>query len=149
MTELGPNHLRALSVRLEAIDHWLERLECALLPIGRSPFRPPVLQPPPGQQERIRCTVETLRGALVAILREKGLSAERETVSLRAAALPFLLSMRATVEEIAPRYMRGYGALSPRAQQELEEIVSELERRVAELEEALAGGGPGGSPPSP
>ncbi len=131
MTALNENQRRILFQRLKAIDNALFELECALHPISQhSLFRSRVV----GLSEAHRTWVEEfsrrLRARIRDILAQKGALAPPESVTVRQAALPYLLAIEHSLEELGPNPMRGYGSLSGEARRELEAIVSELKERL-------------------
>ncbi len=140
MTDLNENHRRILFQRLKAIDHALFDLECALHPIHqRSPFRSRIA----GLSEAHRTWVEDfsrrLRARMWDILAQKGALIPPDTVTVRQAAMPYLLTIEHLLEELGPNSMRGYGSLSGGARRELETIVSELQEQLAEFKTKING----------
>jgi hypothetical protein len=138
MTALNENHRRILFNRLEAIDNSLYELECALDPISlHSPFRSRIANVTNAQREAVNSFSMRLRACMGEILSDKGVLIRAQKVSLNRAALPYLLAIRFSIEELGPKHMKGYGDLSDSARRELEAIISELDDLVAEFEAKL------------
>jgi len=138
MTDLTENHRRILFHRLEAIDNSLFELECALDPISlQSPFRSRITGLTVAQREMVESFNRRLRTRMCEILSKKGVPIPPQVVSVSRAAMPYLLAIQISLEELGPKHMRGYGKLSDSARRELEGIVSELEGLVSQFEAKL------------
>ncbi|HXX44249.1 MAG TPA: hypothetical protein VEJ38_05940 [Candidatus Acidoferrales bacterium] len=87
------------------------------------------------QRETIQDYVARLRSKLVRVLEGQGIRREGASIHALHAIHVALGSIDIAVEELKPRYMRGYGEVPEAAAAELSEIVENLCGLVAEFDQ--------------
>jgi hypothetical protein len=88
----------------------------------------------PQQREKIQDYVARLRSKLVHVLERQGIPREGASIQGLHAIHVALGSIDIAVEELKPRYMRGYGEVPEAVGAELSEIVENLRGVVAEFD---------------
>ena len=78
-----------------------------------------------------------IRAQLVRVLDRPDMPRPDELIPVSRAMYTSLTAIDIAVEELKPRYMRGYGAISPTLATDLEEISSDLRASIAEVNQYL------------
>jgi hypothetical protein len=94
----------------------------------------------PAQRRVIEDYIARIRASLVRILDGQGISREQPSIPASRAIAFTLVSIDIAVEELKPKYMRGYGAVTVAAGRDLNKIAGELHGLIAGLDKYLAGG---------
>ena len=95
----------------------------------------------PEQRRAIEDCIARVRASLIRILEGQGISRDQPPVPASRAVAFTLVSIDVAVEELKPKYMRGYGAVPVAAGRDLNKIVAELHGLVSGFDRYLAGGG--------
>lgn len=138
---LNKNHVRRLRITCEHIDDLLCRIEEALY-VSTSKAAFPHYTPDlsPAQQRTIEDYIARIRAQLVRVLDGQGISRDRRTIPVSRAIAATLVSVDISVEELRPKYMRGFGNLAGSAPADLDGIAGELKTLVTRLDRLLAQG---------
>ena len=124
---LNDNHKRHLLHTLEHVDQVLsgalQTLTSAELP---SPFQRCQSDSLPVQRKVLADYVSRLRGMMVRILDSHGIIVPKPQVSSLWSFQSTLLSAKIAVEELAPKYMRGYGDMPDEVAHELDVLTTQL-----------------------
>ena len=141
MTDFNENHQRRLRSTFKTLDERLEDIERLLNPArAQSPFSDHVPDATPVQYRVISDYASRFRAVMRRILEKADVPLGRPHVSSCWAARTLLVDAQIAVEELNPKYMRGYGELSPVANRDLDLIVSELTDLLVRMERLLARG---------
>lgn len=135
---LNSNHERRLSVTCRHIDKLLADMESALdVSASRLAFPQLVADLAPAQRRVIEDYIARIRSQLIHVL-------EGQSVELPMADIPVSRTLHSTltfidiaVEELKPKYMRGYGEVPPAAALKLNGVVEELQVLVRQLDQYL------------
>ena len=141
MTQLNENHKRALLNHFHYVDSLLCDLEQVMdTTNSRSLFQKYIQDVTPLQRKAIIDSFAHIRKVMCHFLENKGIRLEYSQRSVQELIRTSVTFADITVEELSPSYMRGYGKLSAEAAQELEEIVSEMEKSLNHLHTILSQG---------
>ncbi|MFB3916347.1 MAG: dynamin family protein [Terriglobales bacterium] len=133
---------RRLRVTLQEADRLLTDIEAILnASASKSPFPKYLADLAPGQRKTIEDHIDRIRARLVRLLEGQGISSEAPSIPASRAITTALEFVEIAVEELAPRYMRGYGEVPPSAAAELNGIVGELSALVRQLQRYVTQGG--------
>jgi hypothetical protein len=123
---IGHNHRRVISVRLRLLEEYSLRLMELFEPLeAELTTRAPL---PPGMTEQMEREIAALHSRIGEMKAELGLEHSERSARREAAAL--VSTMITYVEELHPRYLKGYGAMP-------EPINRYLKERLKGLTEAL------------
>ena len=131
---MSANHRRALSVRMRLLEDYCLRL----LEI----FRPaeaggaPGLPLPREKAEKVERALRDFRSRIGRIKAE--LELEHVHPNPRREAVALVAAMRTNVEELHPRYLKGYGTLSDPLTRYLQECLQDLEEPLRAVNHLLA-----------
>jgi hypothetical protein len=121
------NHKARIRVTFEAIDEMLSRALAMLDPAGsRSPFSTHISDATAEQYNRFGEEAARYRAAMESFMKRHGIPLAEPKLSSVWAARSALVTAIVSLEELAPKSMRGYGSLSPEAAQTLETEIKEL-----------------------
>ncbi len=142
-----------LSVTCNYIDQLLKDIEEVLnSTASQSPFPKYVPDISPAQRKEIEDYIAGFRVRLVRVLDSTQIPLPIGGISALHSLKTTLSCIDIAVEELKPRYMRGYGELPPPAQEALNGIVTELNDLVrqfnsylASIVPSMASGGPNSS----
>ncbi len=138
---LNSNHKRRLLHTLAHVDNMLreafQALESAETPSPFQRYQPDSL---PVQRKVIGDYLARLRDAMVRTLESQGIAASRPSVSAIWSFRTALMSAKIAVEELRPKYMRGYGELAEEAAQKLEAVSAQLADVLDRMSNYLAQG---------
>ena len=124
---LSDNQKRHLLYTLEHVDHVLSDALQALTAVETSsPFQRCLPDSLPVQRKVIADYVARLRGMMVRILEGQGIAIPKPQVSSLWSFQTTLLSAKIAVEELAPKYMRGYGDMPDEVAHELDVLTTQL-----------------------
>jgi GTP-binding protein EngB required for normal cell division len=141
MSLFNDNHKRTLRSRFEYVDGLLGEavrfLDAAQPP---SPFSDHVPDASPVQQKVISDYAARLRGEMRRFMENHGIDLPRPHVSSVWSARTTLNFAEIAIEELKPRYMRGYGGLPEEAAHELNLLVTQLADLLHRMEGFLAQG---------
>jgi GTP-binding protein EngB required for normal cell division len=141
MSLFNDNHTRTLRCRFEYVDGLLD--EAVRLLDGtrsNSPFSPHVPDAAPVQRKVVADYAQRVRDEMRQFMQSHGIDLPRPHVSSIWAARTTISSAEVAIEELKPKYMRGYGELSEQAARELDALVSRLEDLLRRMESFLAQG---------
>ena len=135
---LSSNHERRLTVTCRHIDKLLGEMESALN-ISTSKLAFPEYAPDlsPAQRRAIEDYISRIRVQLVEMLDGLGIERPAADVPVSRSLHSHLTFVDIAVEELKPRYMRGYGQVSPQAAIQLDRIAADLQELVAEFHRYL------------
>jgi hypothetical protein len=138
MTLFNENHKARIRVTFEAIDEMLSRSLAMLDPMGpRSPFSMHISDATADQFRQFGDGAARFRAAMQEFMQRHGIPLADPQMSSVWAARSALLTALVSLEELAPKSMRGYGALSAEAgktlEAELKELIGALGRMQAHL----------------
>jgi hypothetical protein len=138
---LNSNHERRLSVTCRYIDKLLADMESALN-VSASKLAFPQYAPDLTRAQRrvIEDYIRRIRAQLVRVLDSLGIERPQADIPVSRSLHANLTFVDIAVEELKPRYMRGYGELPPAAAEELNGIAGELQGLVRQLDQYLTGG---------
>jgi GTP-binding protein EngB required for normal cell division len=132
---LNEHHKRRLTVTCSHIDSLLADAEAVLwASASKSPFPKYIPDIPPAQRRVIEDYIARIRARLVRTLESQGIQIPPPSIPATRALHSALTFVDIDVEELRPRYMRGYGQVPPAAAAELNGIVGELESLVSQLD---------------
>lgn len=132
---LNESQQRRLRITCEYIDKLLSDVESILHVSGsRAAFPKYIPNVPPAQRRTIEDYIARIRARLVQTLQGQHIQREPASIPATRAIHANLTFVDIAVEELRPRYMRGYGALPSEVETELNGIVGELETLVAKLD---------------
>jgi len=138
MSALNENQKNNLLITFRHIDKLLLEFECILdVMIPRSPLQQYVNDVSQDLHLIIGTKCDHLRKVMCRILKEKGVSIGKPGMSVLNQINVSLVFADIATEELRPKYMKGYGALSDVAADELNEIVQELKQILKEIKEDL------------
>jgi len=124
---LNDNQKRRLLLTLEHVDGLLtDALRTLNSAEAPSPFQRCQPDSLPVQRKVLADYVARLRGMMVRILESQGIPVPKPQISSLWSFQTTLLSAKIAVEELAPKYMRGYGELSDDAAHELDVLMTQL-----------------------
>jgi GTP-binding protein EngB required for normal cell division len=127
MARLNANHKARLTATFRHLDELLSQALRNLDEVeARSPFSEHILDTTPVQRKVAADYVGHVRATMLTILERLQMPRPQPHVSSIWAARTALVSAEIAVEELKPRYMRGYGELSPTASADLDRVVAEL-----------------------
>ena len=131
---LSPSQRNRLLITCKHIDKLLADIEEVLnASSSRSVFPSYVSDISPQQRKTIEDYITRLRAQLLQVAARQSLAAEEPRISASHAIHVDLTFIEIAVTELAPRYMRGYGAVSQQGAIDLSQIIIELQSTVKEL----------------
>lgn len=138
-TTLNESQARRLRITCEHIDELLTTIEDILNEsASKTAFPRYVPDIAPAQRRMIEDYIARVRAQLVRVLDGQGIPRGEPSIPASRTIRFTLVSIDISVEELKPKYMKGYGDLSPAAATELNGIVGELQGLVARLDRYLA-----------
>lgn len=138
---LNENQQRRLSVTCQHIDKLLSDVEHILsASSSKAAFPKYRLDIAPAQRRTVEDYLARIRAQLVRVLEGQDIPKSQLLIPARRAIHATLAFVDIAVEELKPRYMRGYGDLPEDVAVELNGIVGELEGLVSRLDRYLLEG---------
>lgn len=138
---LNENHRRHLLISCQHIDKLLSDIEAILnASAANSPFPKYTDDTSPVQRKVTRDYLSRIRAQLVRVLASLNIEHPGAKTSSVFAIHTILSFISISVEELKPKYMRGYGEVHQNAIPELNGISNELEAIVMELDSYLMRG---------
>jgi len=138
---LNEHQARRLRITCQHADELLSNIEGILNEsASRTAFPRFVPDIAPAQRRTIEDYIARVRAQLVRVLVGQGIPREPPSVPASRSIAFTLVSLDISVEELKPKYMRGYGNVSEAAATELNGIVGELHGLVTRLDRYLAEG---------
>lgn len=132
---LNSNQARRLSVTCRYIDKLLADIEGALsVADSAQAFPEYVSDITPTERQVIEDYAARIRLQLVRVLDSHGVARPEAAIPVSRSLHTSLTFIAIAAEELQPRYMRGYGEISPRAVNELTEIAETLLKLVREFD---------------
>jgi hypothetical protein len=144
-----PNHATRLLTTFKHIDEILEQALSRFNSSSGSPFSEFVADATPAQRHALAEHIERLRVAMRGFLEQHQIAIPRPSKSALKAASTACQHAGVAIEELQPRYMRAYGALSPAADAELGRLVAELSDALRKMNASLAEVTPPAERPTP
>jgi len=138
MTDLNENHRRYLLTTFSHVDKLLSEFECIIdVLIPRSLFKAYTNDVTPEQRAKIENQCDAIRQTMKRILEEYGISPPKPDRSVLNAISTTLIFADMSIEELSPKYMRGFGVVSDAASDELKTIVKELRTLLKNIRAGL------------
>ncbi|MGA2933687.1 MAG: hypothetical protein ABSD81_00845 [Methanomicrobiales archaeon] len=138
---LNESQARRLRVTCQHIDRLLSDIEDILNEsASKTAFPRCSSDITPAQQRAIEDYIARIRASLIRILEGQGISREQPSVPASRAVAFTLVSIDIAVEELKPKYMRGFGPVTVTAGRDLNKIAGELHGLVSGFDRYLAGG---------
>ena len=139
MTELTENHKRTLLIGFRYIDDLLSDIERIMMTAvnSSSPFPKYIADITPVQEKAIEVEIALIRTVMCRILESKGIKMKHPRISAAEAVRTAIHFADIAVEEKRPKYMKGYGVLTEEAKIELNEVVSQMQKLLKGVLEAL------------
>ena len=138
MTDLSDNHKRYLLITFRHVDKLLSDFQCILdVMIPHSPFQQYINDVDPDLRTVIEEHCASVHQAMRRILNELGIQISDPDRSVINHIRTSLIFADMSIEELKPRYMRGYGQLSAEATEELNKIAAELQGLLAQVKAIL------------
>lgn len=128
--KLNEHHRRRLLVSCQYVDRLLTSIESALAESSPGAFPKYVLDLTPEERAEIRNRVAGLRARLLTFLERRNIPIPLPTISARHSVITSLGYIDIAVEELKPRYLRGYGSVPALLVPELTASVEELQAAV-------------------
>ncbi len=139
--ELNEPQARWLRVTFEQVDRLLSEIEIILAePATRAAFSRYIADVTPAQRRTIEEYSALIRERLVTSLARLGIPVEEPSIPASRAIQVALISIDDTAEELKPRRMRRWGAISEAALTDLGDGASDLQALVRDLRCVLADG---------
>lgn len=139
---LNDSQKRHLSVSCAYVDRLLSDMEAVLrASASNSPFPKYISDIPPAQRRVIEDHIARIRACLVRALESQDVAIDPPSIPSTRALESAITFADIAVEELRPRYMRGYGHVTPAAATDLNGIADELEALVVQLERLVRQGG--------
>lgn len=135
MTELNEKHKRTLMIGFRYVDDLLSDIEkiMATSVDPQSPFEKYIADITPAQQKILVADIDHIRVVMCRILEDKGIKINHPGISAVNAVRTAIHFADIAMEEKRPKYMRGYGELTKEAMHELNEIVSEIQKLLRQI----------------
>jgi len=134
MTALSNRHKKALLNRFKYVDSLLAEIEYLAKEENlQSPFAGYEIDITTEKTKVIETHIAHIRSAMLRILASKDVSMDIPTVSVTNAVNTNLSFADISIEELQPKYMRGYGELADGCDDELNEIVLEIHKAIKEF----------------
>jgi GTP-binding protein EngB required for normal cell division len=135
---LNESQVRRLCVTCRYVDKVIGEIEEVLNSAASKAAFPQYIQDiTPIQRRTIEDYLARIRAQLARILDGQGISPPEAAIPASRAVYTALTTIDIAVEELRPKYMRGYGELSPELVTEVEGISGELRGLVARLNQYL------------
>jgi len=134
MTALGDTHKKALLSHFKYVDSLLAQIEYLAKEENlQSPFAGYEIDTTTEKTKVIETHVAHIRSVMLRILASKDVSIDIQNVGVAKAVNTNLTFADITIEEIRPKYMRGYGELADGCDDELNEVVLEIQKAIKEF----------------
>lgn len=138
MTDLNENHKRILLIKFRHVDELLSEFECILdIRIPRAPLQQYVNDIDGDLRKRVEKQCDAFREAMLRILREQGIDAGKADKSVLNNINTSVIFADMAIEELRPKYIKGYGKLSDAAVNELNAIAGELQGLLKQIKANL------------
>jgi len=135
---LNSNHERRLAVTCRHVDKLLAEMEDALrVTESRLAFPQHVFDLSPAQRAVIEDRISLIRAQLVRALESLEIERPPADIPVSRSLHSHLTFVNIAVEELKPRYMRGYGEIPPAAAVKLNDVADELQHLVRQLDHYL------------
>jgi hypothetical protein len=134
---LSENHQRRLLATAQYVDRLLSDIESMLSGV-ESPFAKYLDDIRPAQKAAVAASVVRLRADLLSALAAEGIQPGPPRFSALHTIRTNLGFIEIALEELKPRYMRGYGEMPRTAGATLETIVEDLQDIVRKVDAVLA-----------
>jgi GTP-binding protein EngB required for normal cell division len=132
---LNEFHKRRIRVTCGYIDKLLSDIEAVLWSTAsKSAFPKYISDIPPAERRVVEDYISRIRTRLVRTLESQGIEVDPPSIPATRAIHSNLTFVDISVEEMRPRYMRGYGEVPAEAAAELNGIVGELSGLVSQLD---------------
>jgi hypothetical protein len=138
MNLLNSNQERRLTVTCRHIDKLLGEIESAVnVSASKMAFPQYVSDLSPIQRRAVEGYISRIRTQLVRVLDGQGIERPPADIPVSRSLHSHLAFVDIAVEELRPRYMSGYGELSPDAAAELETIAADLQQLTRQFQQYL------------
>jgi len=140
-TGLNSSHQRHLLSIFKHVDDLLSEAAALTSPANsRSPFASSTADASPVQSKVIEDYIARVRDVMLRFLDRQGIRRDSPQTSGVWAVRTSLLFANSSVEELRPRYMRGYGELSGEAGQTMDDLATELQTLLRRMGDYMAQG---------
>lgn len=141
-SSLNESQQRRLAVTCRYVDRLLSDVDRILTQSASgSPFAPYVDDLSPAQRGAIADYLRAIREELLRVLARHGLSPGGQPLSAAHSLRTHLTFVSVAIEELKPKYMRGYGDVSPEAVAELQGLIEQLHSTVRRVDDLVARAG--------
>ncbi|HLI63551.1 MAG TPA: hypothetical protein VKV05_09130 [Terriglobales bacterium] len=139
-SSLNASQRQRLLITCKHIDKLLGDIEATLNAAGTNTIFPNYVNDvTPAQRRTIEEYIAHVRDRLLEVLARQSLAPEEPRISARHSIQVNLTFIDIAITELAPRHMRGYGAVSQEGAADLNGIVEELQAAVNELMHSVQG----------
>lgn len=134
MAEMNENHKKVLLIRFRHVDSLLSEFECLLdVVIPRSPLQQYKNDISADLRKQLQTRCDAVREAMFRILKDRGIDIGEPVQSVLRHLRTSIEFADMAIEELRPKYIRGYGALSDAAKDDLNAIASELQDLLKQI----------------
>ncbi|MBM4271246.1 MAG: hypothetical protein FJ139_03685 [Deltaproteobacteria bacterium] len=139
VTELNKDHKRRLLIGLRYVNDLLADIEgiMATSVDPQVPFPKYVADITPAQRKIITAEIAHIREEMYRILENKNIKIDPPFISAVRAVQNAIHFADIAMEEMRPKYMRGYGELTGEAVRDLDEVVSRMQKLLRQILRAL------------
>jgi|SRR5208283_3173384 hypothetical protein len=138
MTDLNENHKKYLQTTFSHVDKFLSEFECIIdVLIPRAPFQPYINDVNPELRKIIEKHSDLIRKTMSRILKKQGILPSKPDRSVLNSIRTTLIFVDIALEELRPKYMKGYGKLSNEAGNELDALATELQTLVRKIKSSI------------
>ncbi len=135
---LNPFQANRLVVTCHYIDRLLVDAEGILDPRTCNAAFPRYAQDTsPAESAEMQKRIAEMRAQMIAVLRELEIPSEPPSIPASRAVHALLDAIDIAVQELRPRYMRGYGAVGSKAAAHLDAIVGKFSNLIMEMNHSL------------
>ena len=139
MTDLSDRHQQALLAKFKYVDTLLSEIEyLSKKKHWVSPFSGYTMDLKPEDIEVVESHIARIRTRMCILLEQKGISIDIHSIGVAKAIKTHLIFADIAMEELQPKYMKGYGELSDVASEELNKIALDIQRLIRKFKIDLA-----------
>lgn len=139
MTELNENHKHSMLSGFRRVNGLLSDIERTMATSvnPRSPFQKYIADITSAQQKIIADKIAFIRAVMCHVLESKDVTIDHLGISAVRSIRTAIHFADMTLEEMGPKYMRGYGELTEGATRELNEVTSHMQKLLKQMLETL------------
>ena len=137
-TGLNPFQANRLAITCHYIDRLLADIESILNPVTSNAAFPRYAPDiPPSNRVQMQNGISQMRTQMIDALRNLEIPEESPSIPASRAVHALLDAIDIAVQELRPRYMRGYGAVGQKAAADLDAVVGKFSSLVIEINHAV------------